>query len=250
MPDIPGFTTDSNGSLLVTTDVTGAVWDTGFLRAPTGELVVTTDTGSWDTGFLRNNGVLCVQEATGEWSEGFVRTPSGALAVTTVQGDLHTGFYRASTGELAVTGLTAPVVYEESFDVDEGGWFPLDTDTLSRDTVSYQSAPASLKCVNPGSGTGGAVSAFFAVSGDVKGEIWVRSPDSTSAIGVLYTQIDGSDNPVGQDIAGEGTATLSSSWQKITFTGAKDGQPKGAIVVSLPDYNQTLFIDTVKVELQ
>lgn len=41
---VNGFLTESDGSLTVTTDTTGATWQSGFLRSPTGALVVVRST--------------------------------------------------------------------------------------------------------------------------------------------------------------------------------------------------------------
>jgi hypothetical protein len=111
-PVVPGFISDENGNIAVTTDTRGASYEVvpGFLADEFGRLVVTTTTtdAEWDGGFLRLDGALVVEEAAGTYGTvpGFTTTASGALAVVnegTV--DWVSGFLRDANDSLGVTGL-------------------------------------------------------------------------------------------------------------------------------------------------
>jgi hypothetical protein len=107
-----GFLREAGGELDVTTDATGAFWDTGFLRSPTGELVVTTSTAgaAMQGGFLRAaNGALVVEDAEPvEVSGGLYRTASGALAVENAGTfAMSQGKLRTSTGRIAMPDIVA-----------------------------------------------------------------------------------------------------------------------------------------------
>lgn len=56
-----GFPVDNNGNIAVTSNLTGAKWSGGFLRAPNGALVVGVTPSKWESGYLRGpNGELVV----------------------------------------------------------------------------------------------------------------------------------------------------------------------------------------------
>jgi hypothetical protein len=105
-----GFLREAGGELDVTTDATGAFWDTGFLRSPLGELVVTTSTAgaAWQGGYLRAaNGALVVEDAEPtQIISGLFRTASGALAVEDAGTfAMSQGTLRTSTGRIAMPDL-------------------------------------------------------------------------------------------------------------------------------------------------
>ncbi len=111
-PDLPsdpvaGFNRTSSGALAVTTDATDARPDRGFLRSPTGKLVVATiGTATPQRGFMRTaSGALLVELAAGTHDRGFARSASGALAVSTGAGSWSQGFLRDASGSLVVAGL-------------------------------------------------------------------------------------------------------------------------------------------------
>lgn len=108
MPTSGGFLLTEDGVKEVTTDDTGATWQTGFLRGPVpegeglGPLVVTTDdTGAAPSGgYLRSpDGALVVAEDEGVYESGIGRTASGALAVNTGAPDF---------GQVRISGLSPP----------------------------------------------------------------------------------------------------------------------------------------------
>lgn len=56
-----GFLKDSAGRILVTVDATGARWQTGYLRHPSGALVISLTASKWQSGHMRDaNGALSV----------------------------------------------------------------------------------------------------------------------------------------------------------------------------------------------
>ena len=84
---VPGFLTDSDGRLVVTPNADDPALDRGFVRNADGSLLVTTDSSqaTWDAGFLRDpDGALVVGNEQGEtgWFAGFLRNSSSALAVS------------------------------------------------------------------------------------------------------------------------------------------------------------------------
>lgn len=92
---VPGFVTDTNGNLSVTTTPDS------------------TRFGSVVPGFLTDaDGRLVVEEASGDWSGGFIRTANGALSVTTGsvtdQGTKVPGFPTDADGLLCVTNDGTP----------------------------------------------------------------------------------------------------------------------------------------------
>lgn len=109
---VPGFVTDADGNLSVTTDDTDATWQTGFLRDPDGRLVVALESGLWQDGFLRTvGGALCVTTDAptqeGRIVPGFPTDDDGLICVAndgTPAMGLYPGFY-LSDDALAVTGL-------------------------------------------------------------------------------------------------------------------------------------------------
>lgn len=48
-----GFLRDAQGNILVTTNTTGAHWETGYLRHVSGALIVSTTATKYETGFMR-----------------------------------------------------------------------------------------------------------------------------------------------------------------------------------------------------
>lgn len=112
---VPGFVTDENGNLVVTTTTTGATREVvaGFVTDADGRLIVSVDPAetSWDGGFLRTpEGYLGVTtDATPEYEvvPGFATDETGLLSVDAPDSpDWVTGFLRNSNANLSVTGLS------------------------------------------------------------------------------------------------------------------------------------------------
>jgi hypothetical protein len=83
---VPGFVTDPDGRLIIEVDPAEAEWDGGFLRTAAGYLAVTVETSpSYGIvpGFATNlEGYLCVDTADSpEWITGFLRNANQELAV-------------------------------------------------------------------------------------------------------------------------------------------------------------------------
>ena len=92
---VPGFVTDLDGNLAVTTTTTGASYGIvpGLITDPDGRLVVEVD------------------PAESEWSEGFLRTVDGYLAVTTTATPVYSvvpGFATDADGLLSVEAADSP----------------------------------------------------------------------------------------------------------------------------------------------
>jgi hypothetical protein len=86
---VPGFMTDSDGRLLVSLDSTGAEWDGGFLRNEDGALIITT--------------AALVSPVIGAKVPGFTTDSSGYLAVgVNSSGTFYNGFVRNSDLSLAI----------------------------------------------------------------------------------------------------------------------------------------------------
>jgi hypothetical protein len=84
---VPGFITDPDGRLLVTETTTDAAFSGGFVRTPDGALVITesgTPVNGVVPGFTTTaNGYLIVGAADSPtWDGGLLRNSNGALAVT------------------------------------------------------------------------------------------------------------------------------------------------------------------------
>lgn len=154
---VPGFVTDLDGNLAVTTDDTSVQWREGFLRDLDGRLVVAEDTGFWQDGFLRTaGGALCVTTGSvtqrGRRVPGFPTDDDGLICVAndgTPERDIFPGFF-FSGGKLAVTGLgpQPEVLYDESWTTagaGAAGWTAADDiSNIQRTTVLPQSAPGCL----------------------------------------------------------------------------------------------------------
>jgi UPF0716 family protein affecting phage T7 exclusion len=83
---VPGFLTDPDGRLVVTGTVDDAAYVGGFLRSPTGALIMVTEespTYGVTPGFVTDtDGFLAVEVlATTTWQEGFLRDNKAALSL-------------------------------------------------------------------------------------------------------------------------------------------------------------------------
>ncbi len=82
---VPGFVTDADGRLIVEADPVEAEWDGGFLKTAAGYLAVTTDSSpvyGVVPGFATNvEGYLCVDAADSpDWVTGFLRNANQELS--------------------------------------------------------------------------------------------------------------------------------------------------------------------------
>lgn len=110
---VPGFVTDLDGNLAVTTTTTGATSTVvpGFATDADGRLIVVVDPASttWQGGFLRTDegflGVTTAADPTYGVVAGFVTDASGLLAVNAADSpDWNGGFLRNANAELTVVG--------------------------------------------------------------------------------------------------------------------------------------------------
>ena len=113
---VPGFVTDLDGNLVVTTDDSEARYGVvpGFITDEDGRLVVSVDPAEyyWSGGFLRTEeGYLAVTteaEPVFEVVPGFATDETGLLSVEAEDSaDWDTGFLRNANKNLSVTGLVA-----------------------------------------------------------------------------------------------------------------------------------------------
>ena len=111
---VPGFVTDLDGNLVVTTTTTGATREVvaGFVTDADGRLIVSVDpvTVTWQEGFLRTpEGYLAVTtDASPDYGiiPGFVTDSAGYLSVDAADSpSWKTGFLRNANDNLSVTGL-------------------------------------------------------------------------------------------------------------------------------------------------
>lgn len=111
---VPGFVTDLDGNLAVTTTTTGATRGVvpGFVTDADGRLIVSVDpaTADWDGGLLRTEeGYLAVTtDASPDYGvvPGFATDAAGYLSVEAADSPTWvTGFLRNANQNLAVTGL-------------------------------------------------------------------------------------------------------------------------------------------------
>lgn len=111
---VPGFVTDLDGNLAVTSTTTGATREVvpGFVTDADGRLIVSVDpaTTTWQGGFLRTEeGYLGVTtEASPQYGvvPGFATDSDGLLSVEAASSPTWvTGFLRNENQNLSVTGL-------------------------------------------------------------------------------------------------------------------------------------------------
>lgn len=110
--EIPGFVTDS-GELVVTTDDSEATYGVvpGFLTDPDGRLVVTTTTegAEFEGGFLRLNGALVMADESGTYGPvipGFTTNDDNALCVVSeATVSWVTGFTRDANDTLGAVAV-------------------------------------------------------------------------------------------------------------------------------------------------
>jgi hypothetical protein len=251
---VPGFVTDLDGNLAVTTDDSQVQWREGFLRDLDGRLVVAEEEGIWQDGFLRTaGGALCV--TTGEVTQhgtkipGYPTDDDGLICVVN-DGSPAFGLYPGfmfDGGKLCVTGLGSEpppgvILYEESFTDDDGEWSGV---TVARVTDQYQSAPASLKASITGEGN------FFSPNfdsgdGNMKLKAWVMSPNWTGGdIVIALADFDGG--------GAFGPVTLTDTWQQVTVPTTDPLGDTCLVVVSIdaesaPSEPSDIYIDTITVE--
>lgn len=137
---VPGFVTDADGNLSVTTDTGSVQWREGFLRDLDGRLVVAEAGGIMQDGFIRTaGGALCVTTGsvtqTGTKIPGFPTNDDGLICVAndgTPANGLYPGF-KFDGGKLCVTGLgggpTPGVLFEDDFSSLD--WSPDGTEPLA-----------------------------------------------------------------------------------------------------------------------
>jgi hypothetical protein len=222
---IPGFVTDADGNLSVTTDTGSVQWREGFLRDLDGRLVVAEAGGIMQDGLLRTaGGALCVTTGSvtqeGTVIPGLPTDDEGRVCVVNdglAANGRYPGF-KFDSGKLCVTGLIT-TVYAESWDAaGVAGWDQVDG-IVTRTTTGPHTAPGALEVKFVDSTpTPVCFSPIFDASDVSQVAFWAKRvgtlPDS---VYVVLSELDVGESEIASHPLGTLTTSISTSWTEYTY---------------------------------
>lgn len=263
---VPGFVTDLDGNLAVTTDDSEVRWREGFLRDLDGRLVVAEAEGIMQDGFLRTpGGALCVTTGSvtrqGTKIPGFPTDDDGLICVAN-DGSPGAGVFpgfRFDGGKLCVTGLgpgPPGFLYAEGFEEGIGGWTDVfESSELAQDTDYFYAGAASLLIESEGPAVS-VCSPAFACETVTGGQVVIsKAPGSDPWDGpmVVLAETDETGEPVedGAFIIISIEADLPEDWTVLPIDGSAYEPSSGfskLVVQSSADPGVSGSVDAVIVE--